>query len=190
MADSKRKILHDQKAAADILDKSVAWMERARWAGNGPPYFKIGRAVRYEEDALYAWIAEHCYTSTAQYSEEHKPNTCIPACKQTAATFVQVVEDYALGADSMSYHVLQRKSSKDNYHWEPIAWYPTLEQCVNALADRAVRTCGAQSLSEALAEAQRITSEFCMALRAHFHGERRTESSGAPGKRARDVLSG
>ncbi|HKF93202.1 MAG TPA: helix-turn-helix domain-containing protein [Gammaproteobacteria bacterium] len=127
MAASKPKVLLDQKAAAHILDKSVAWMERARWAGNGPPYFKIGRAVRYEEDALYAWIAEHSFTSTAQYSEDHKPNACTPAHTRPAATFVQVDEDYALGTDSISYHVLQRKSSKDNYRWEPIAWYATVE---------------------------------------------------------------
>lgn len=69
MANSKPKVLHDQKAAAAILDKSVAWMERARWAGNGPPYFKIGRAVRYEENSLYEWIAKRSYTSTALYRE-------------------------------------------------------------------------------------------------------------------------
>jgi len=112
------------------------------------------------------------------------------ACKRPAFTFIQIDEQYAIGADSMSWNILKRADYKDSYCWESIASYVTAAQCVSGLADLAGRTYGVQSLSQTLAEAQRITSEFCMALRAHFHVERRTESSGAPGKRARDVLSG
>lgn len=97
-----------------------------------------------------------------------------PADKRSVSTFIQVDKDYALGADSACWHFLQRKPYKGNYRWEPIASYTTVEQCANALADRAVRTCGAQSLSKALAEAKRVTSALCRALQAHFHVQRRT----------------
>lgn len=51
--------LLDQKQVALILGKSTAWCERSRWNGTGPPYRKIGRAVRYEEQDVYAWIKRH-----------------------------------------------------------------------------------------------------------------------------------
>ena len=62
-------VLLDQSEAADILGKSLAWMERSRWNGLGPPYRKIGRSVRYPLDALHEWIAGHeLQTSTSQDS--------------------------------------------------------------------------------------------------------------------------
>ena len=62
-------VLLDQLEAAEILKKSPAWMERSRWNGSGPPYMKIGRAVRYPLTALQAWIDNHpMQTSTSQDS--------------------------------------------------------------------------------------------------------------------------
>ena len=62
-------VLLDQKEVAKILKKSLAWMERARWSGTGPPFLKIGRHVRYPKDTLMEWIAGHpLQTSTSQDS--------------------------------------------------------------------------------------------------------------------------
>ena len=49
------------KEAAAILCVSVALLERHRWAGTGPPYYKVsgnngGRSVRYRVSDLLAWI--------------------------------------------------------------------------------------------------------------------------------------
>jgi predicted DNA-binding transcriptional regulator AlpA len=55
-----------EEQVASILGVSVAWCQRMRWAGGGPPYRKIARAVRYPEDLLRAWIEQHpLRTSTA-----------------------------------------------------------------------------------------------------------------------------
>jgi hypothetical protein len=45
-----------ERDAARILNISVHWLRRQRWLGEGPPYVKCGRAVRYEEAALVLWI--------------------------------------------------------------------------------------------------------------------------------------
>ena len=37
----------NQKQVAEILGKSTAWLERMRWKGDGPPFRKFGRHVRY-----------------------------------------------------------------------------------------------------------------------------------------------
>lgn len=48
--------LLDQDEAAATLKKSRAWMERARWARNGPPFFKIGKSVHYKAGDLLDFI--------------------------------------------------------------------------------------------------------------------------------------
>ena len=38
--------------AATFLRLSPSWLAKARMRGDGPPYVKIGRSVRYDEGAL------------------------------------------------------------------------------------------------------------------------------------------
>jgi hypothetical protein len=56
------------------------------------------------------------------------------ACKRPA-TFIPIDEQNALGADAHAWHILKRHRYKGNYRWEPIAWYPTLEQCINGFVE-------------------------------------------------------
>lgn len=41
---------------ADIIGKSTAWLARKRWEGDGIPYRKIGRHVRYQESVVLEWL--------------------------------------------------------------------------------------------------------------------------------------
>lgn len=56
--------LMDQRELAAYLGKSTAWCERARWAGEGPRFIKLGRHCRYRADDVLAWIEECARTST------------------------------------------------------------------------------------------------------------------------------
>lgn len=56
--------LWDQKQLADYLGKSTAWCERARWAGEGPRFIKLGRHVRYRVEDVLAWIESNAKTGT------------------------------------------------------------------------------------------------------------------------------
>ena len=56
--------LWDQKTLAAYLGKSTAWCERARWAGDGPRFVKLGRHVRYRADDVLAWIEENAQSCT------------------------------------------------------------------------------------------------------------------------------
>lgn len=44
--------------AADILKLSIAWFESKRCKGGGPPYVKIGHAVRYRQGDIYKFIED------------------------------------------------------------------------------------------------------------------------------------
>jgi predicted DNA-binding transcriptional regulator AlpA len=48
-------LLHPEDAAK-ILNLSTSWLAKARGAGGGPEFVKIGRAVRYSESSLRKFI--------------------------------------------------------------------------------------------------------------------------------------
>jgi Helix-turn-helix domain len=47
-----RERLFTAREAAVFLRVSGSWLAKARMRGDGPPYVKIGRSIRYPEGAL------------------------------------------------------------------------------------------------------------------------------------------
>jgi predicted DNA-binding transcriptional regulator AlpA len=58
-------LLHEAQAAK-LLAVSPAWLQRKRWEGGGPRFIRHGRAIRYEETAIFAWIDSHRVTPTEE----------------------------------------------------------------------------------------------------------------------------
>ncbi len=72
MTDNKTNVLniqadglYDQAGLAEMLDKPVSWCERARWAGSGPQFIKIGRSVRYRGADVLTWLESQTRRSTS-----------------------------------------------------------------------------------------------------------------------------
>ena len=57
--------LIDTRQAAEALGMSPDTLALWRSKGEGPPFVKLGRAVRYRRADLDAWVAEQLCTSTA-----------------------------------------------------------------------------------------------------------------------------
>ena len=57
--------LLNEKAAAEWLGMSLRWIQGSRVTGDGPPFVRIGRSVRYRPRDLEEWASEHIYHSTA-----------------------------------------------------------------------------------------------------------------------------
>jgi excisionase family DNA binding protein len=54
------------KQAARFLGCSVSWLAKQRVLGTGPAFVKLGRAVRYTEEALIAYVRAHQRLSTSE----------------------------------------------------------------------------------------------------------------------------
>jgi hypothetical protein len=54
------------KEAAQRLRVSLSWLAKARMRGEGPPYLKVGRAIRYADSALIQWVRSQQRTSTSE----------------------------------------------------------------------------------------------------------------------------
>ena len=50
---------------ADILNLEVSTLRRWRWSGDGPPFIKLGGAVRYRRSDLEAYIEAQRRQSTS-----------------------------------------------------------------------------------------------------------------------------
>jgi predicted DNA-binding transcriptional regulator AlpA len=56
------------KETARLLKVSLSWLAKARMRGDGPPFIKIGRAIRYLEAALIQWMKGRQRLSTSEQS--------------------------------------------------------------------------------------------------------------------------
>ena len=57
-----RERLLTARDAANLLRLSQSWLAKARMRGDGPPYAKLGRSIRYGEGALVQWMKSSCAT--------------------------------------------------------------------------------------------------------------------------------
>jgi len=53
--------------AAEFLQLSESWMNKARIYGDGPRFIKMGRSVRYSLQALEEFKRAHARGSTSEY---------------------------------------------------------------------------------------------------------------------------
>jgi hypothetical protein len=56
----------DVNAAAEILSVSASFLNKKRLDGNGPPYLKFGKVVRYDVARLLDWAAAQARRSTSE----------------------------------------------------------------------------------------------------------------------------
>jgi predicted DNA-binding transcriptional regulator AlpA len=54
------------KDVAGRLKVSLSWLAKARMRGDGPPYIRVGRSVRYAEVALIQWMKSRQRLSTSE----------------------------------------------------------------------------------------------------------------------------
>jgi predicted DNA-binding transcriptional regulator AlpA len=54
------------KETAERLKVSTSWLAKARMKGDGPPFIKIGKAIRYPEAALIQWMKGRLRLSTSE----------------------------------------------------------------------------------------------------------------------------
>ena len=53
--------------AARFLKVSLSWLAKARMRGDGPPYVRVGRSIRYSEAALLQWLKSRQRLSTSEH---------------------------------------------------------------------------------------------------------------------------
>jgi len=63
-----------EKKLATLLSLKPATLRRWRTEGFGPPFFKVGRYVRYRLSEARAWLEANKHTSTTYERPDRKPH--------------------------------------------------------------------------------------------------------------------
>jgi excisionase family DNA binding protein len=66
-------VLLTAEEAAQLLKVSLSWLAKARMRGDGPPFIKIGRAIRYSDAALQQWMKSRQRLSTSEDEAKMRP---------------------------------------------------------------------------------------------------------------------
>jgi len=61
------------REAAEFLQLSESWMNKARITGDGPRFIKMGRSVRYSLQALEEFKRANARGSTSEYERRAGP---------------------------------------------------------------------------------------------------------------------
>ena len=59
--------LYNTRDAARFLGCSKSYLDKLRCVGDGPPYHKLGKMIRYDEADLDSWIDARMKRSTSEY---------------------------------------------------------------------------------------------------------------------------
>lgn len=60
----------DTERAAPMLGLQPSTLHKMRLTGDGPPFLKLGRSIRYLPSDLRAWLESRRVQSTSQYPAE------------------------------------------------------------------------------------------------------------------------
>ena len=60
------KVLNTPAEEARRIKTTEKTLANQRWRGDGPPFLKIGRSIRYDPELTDAWLAERIRCSTSQ----------------------------------------------------------------------------------------------------------------------------
>lgn len=56
----------DEKKTAELMGVDVRALRNWRVRGGGPPFYKVARLVRYDQDEVITWVKARRFTSTTQ----------------------------------------------------------------------------------------------------------------------------
>jgi predicted DNA-binding transcriptional regulator AlpA len=60
------EVLLTPKEATQCLGVSSSWLAKSRMRGDGPPFIKVGRNVRYTQAGITQWIKSRQRLSTSE----------------------------------------------------------------------------------------------------------------------------
>jgi predicted DNA-binding transcriptional regulator AlpA len=61
-----RERLLTPREVANFLRVSQSWLAKARMRGDGPPFVKPGRSIRYRQGDLVRWMRSRTHLSTSE----------------------------------------------------------------------------------------------------------------------------
>ena len=82
-----------------------------------------------------------------------------------------ITDQYQITTDEFQYIVNRKRTRKSGPDWEPESYHPTFQGALQHIGERLVRGSDAQTLADAIADVENVTTSLSQALRPYFeHG--------------------
>ena len=81
---------------------------------------------------------------------------------------LKITDQYLISTDKYQYIVNVPRTRKGGSGWEPESYHPTFEGALQNIGERLVRCSDAQTLADAIADVENVTTTLCQAVRDQF----------------------
>ena len=81
---------------------------------------------------------------------------------------LQITDQYLISTDKYQYIVNVPRTRKGGSGWEPESYHPTFQGALQHIGERLVRDSNAQTLVDAIADVENVTTTLSQAVRGQF----------------------
>ena len=83
---------------------------------------------------------------------------------------LRITDQYQITTDEYQYIVNRKRTRKGKLDWEPESYHPTFQGAFQHIGERLVRDSDAQTLADAIADVENVTTTLSQALTPQFEG--------------------
>ena len=81
---------------------------------------------------------------------------------------LRITDQYQITTDEYQYIVNRKRTRKGKLDWEPESYHPTFQGAFQHIGERLVRDSDAQTLADAIADVENVTTTLSQAVRDQF----------------------
>ena len=81
---------------------------------------------------------------------------------------LQITDQYQITTDEYQYIVNRKRTRKGKLDWDPESYHPTFQGALQHIGERMVRGSDAQTLVDAIADVENVTTTLSQAFRPYF----------------------
>ena len=81
---------------------------------------------------------------------------------------LKISDQYLISTDNYQYIVNIPRTRKGGPDWEPESYHPTIQGALQHIGERLVRGSDAQTLADAIADVENVTTTLSQAVRGQF----------------------
>ena len=81
---------------------------------------------------------------------------------------LQITDQYQITTDEFQYIVNRKRTRKGKLGWDPESYHPTFQGALQSIGERLVRGSDAQTLADAIADVENVTTTLSQAVRDQF----------------------
>ena len=81
---------------------------------------------------------------------------------------LRITDQYRITTDEYQYIVNRKRTRKGKLDWEPESYHPTFQGALQHIGERLVRGSDAQTVADAIADVENVTTTLSQAVRDQF----------------------